>query len=87
MSGWQVYYWKARKQLVVGDRFGRIVDLFGEYCFTVKYTASRRPTTLVHVCALKDFVPSAEYILESSGRMNERKQLRPRSEKASTRIR
>ena len=52
---WQVYWWKAGKQFLVGDSH-QIIDLIGNgKYFTRRYTASRRPKTLIHICSLAEF--------------------------------
>lgn len=63
-SHWNVYWWKAGNQFVVGDSW-QIVDLMGR-CFTRRYTASRRPKTLVLISSLETFLNRADAIMKSA---------------------
>ena len=64
MSRWRVYYWKAGKQFLIGDSW-IIVDLLGT-CYTVRYTPSRRPKTLVELGELSKILPQAEKLLKAA---------------------
>jgi len=47
-SRWRLYYWQAGNQFLIGDP-RIIVDLFGDSgrYYTIRYTRSRRPKTLI----------------------------------------
>jgi hypothetical protein len=63
---WNVYYWKAGKQFLIGD-CRQIIDLVGpsQKYFTRRYTLSRRPKTLTFICDLDTFLARSESLKKS----------------------
>lgn len=66
VSRWNVYYWEAGKQFLVGD-CRDIIDLVGpsQRYYTRRYTRSRRPKTLTLICDLNTFLVRSPSIKES----------------------